>query len=67
MTKPVMTEVNEQARTYYWSQTDSLRIEGVVAFADSTTTHRLETKDGRKWVVPKTFHAIEIEVGEWTL
>jgi hypothetical protein len=62
-----MTEVNEQARTYWFSQTEHIRIENIVGFADSTTTHRLETKDGRKWIVPKNFMAIEIEVANWTL
>ena len=30
-------------------------------------THRLETADGRKWIVPPGWLAIELDMDAWTL
>lgn len=65
--KPDMIEVNEQNRTYWFDNDTFFSIENVVSFADSASTHRLEDKDGTKWIVPKNFIAIEIKVAEWAL
>lgn len=67
MTVPVIKEVNEQTRTYYFPNFQRFTIEEVIGFADSTTTHRLEDKHGQKWIVPKTFLAIKVETEEWSL
>jgi hypothetical protein len=65
--KPQLVDVQEQTRTYIFAGNERVVIKGVVKFANSDSTHRLETSDGSKWIVPKTFLAIELDMKEWTL
>lgn len=58
-------EVMEQVRTYHFSD-GSFRIDGVVRIAVPGRSHRIETSDGRKFIVRCGWHAIELEVDEWT-
>lgn len=68
MTKPVFTRIRgERARTYTFPGGDKVRIEGVTALCVRPTSHRLETKDGRKFIVPGKFLSIEIEATEWSV
>lgn len=67
--KPEMTklEPSENSRTYHFPN-GTFKIENVHALAVSESgTHRLETGDGRKWIVPVGWMAIEIDAAEWTL
>jgi hypothetical protein len=59
------TEVRKQNRTYHFAD-GSFRIDNVVRFAIPGRSHRIETDDGRKFIVRCGWHANEIEVDEWT-
>lgn len=57
----------EKSRTYHFPGGEMLRLENVVAVCvRSSGTHRLETGDGRKWIVPTGWIGIELEVDTWT-
>jgi hypothetical protein len=67
--KPAMTTLDppEKKRTYHFAQR-SFVLENVVALCVRPSgTHRLETADGRKWIVPTGWLVIELEVEAWTL
>lgn len=66
MSEIVFKDVQEQARTYHFPD-GKLRIERVVRIAIPGTTHRLETADGKKYIVRCGWHAIELEMEGWTL
>lgn len=53
------TEVQEQSRVYHFAD-GTFRVDKVVRIAIPGTTHRLETSDGRKFIVRCGWHAIEI-------
>lgn len=55
----------EQTRTYHFPDA-SITVERVIRFAVSSTTHRLETSDGKKWIIPNGFVAIEVEATRWS-
>lgn len=56
----------EKSRTYHYAG-HSLTIQNVTAVCvRSSGTHRLETADGRKWIVNAGWLAIELDVPEWT-
>ena len=57
----------EKSRVYTFPGGDTVTLENVVAFANSETTHRLRTADGRLHIVPKTFLHIEIDAEDFTL
>ena len=63
---PVMTPVEEQSRIYHYPDGGTFRMDNVVGFAAPRTTHRLETADGRKWVVAPGWRVIEINVSTWS-
>lgn len=58
--------VREQTRIYHFPDGGSFRIERVVRIAIPGTTHRLETKDGRKFIVRCGWMAIELVMKEWS-
>lgn len=59
-------EVNEQARTYVFASGE-VRIEGVARVCvRASGTHRIETNDGTKYIVPSGWLAIRLEVDKWT-
>jgi hypothetical protein len=58
-------DIQEQKRTYHFSD-GKLVIENVVKFAMPGSTHRLETADGRKFIVKNNWQAIELDVPEWS-
>lgn len=63
-------EVKETSRTYYFPSEDGARaftIHDVRRIATRPTNHRLETLDGKKYIIPATYIAIEIEADVWTL
>lgn len=59
------TEVNEQSRTYHFAD-GKFKVDKVVRIAIPGTTHRLETADGKKFIVRCGWHAIEVDVAEWS-
>lgn len=66
---PEMVELEhiERSRTYRYSDGCALRIENVALICVRPSgSHRLETKDGKKWIIPPGWIAIEIDTDEWT-
>lgn len=66
--KPVLItlEMPERSRTYHYAD-HSRTIKDVVAVCVRPSgSHRLETKDGHKWIVQPGWEAIEIDVDAWT-
>ena len=59
------TEVRKHDRVYHFSD-GAFRISGVVRYAIPNRSHRLETEDGRKFIVRCGWHAIELVMDEWT-
>lgn len=57
--------VNEQTRTYKFAGR-SYTFDKVSRVAISTTTHRLETSDGKKYIVNGGWDVIELDVNEWS-
>lgn len=67
--KPEFVELDppEKKRTYHFPGR-SITLKNVVALCVRPSgSHRLETADGRKWIVPPSWLAIELEVEAWTL
>ncbi len=68
--KPEMTPLNapERKRTYHYADGGKMEIFNVVALCVRPSgSHRLETKDGRKWIIAAGWMAIELDMDEWTL
>lgn len=64
--KPEFTVVNEQSRTYTFPN-GQIKLEGVVSINVSKSgTHRLNTKDGKKHIIPTGWIHIEFEAKDWT-
>lgn len=64
-----LTELEaEQSRIYHYKDGAQFIVNDVTHFADSTTTHRLRTKDGHLWIVMKeNVVAIELVAANFTL
>lgn len=59
-------DVNEQGRVYMFPN-GNMTIANVIRVAVSKTTHRLETADGRKFIVPQGWLSVEIITdGDWS-
>jgi len=66
--KPEMTKLDppERKRTYHYKD-HKLVLENVTAICVRPSgSHRLETKDGKKWIVMPGWLYIELEVDNWT-
>jgi len=66
--KPTLTRLPqpERSRVYHYAD-HSRRIENVVAVAVRPSgNHRLETVDGKRWIVAPGWEAIEIDADDWT-
>ena len=64
--KPQFIEINEQNRTYYFPK-GTVELIGVVSINISKSgTHRLNTKDGKKHIIPFGWTHIEFEATDWT-
>lgn len=57
---------NERVRTYIFGSHSKLRIEKARRLCVRPTNHRIETADGRKFIVPGHFIGIEIETAKWS-
>lgn len=59
---------SEKSRTYVYANGVRDTLENVVALGVSPRgTHRLETADGKKHIVPPGWIRIELDVDSWTL
>lgn len=58
-------EVEEQSRTYIFPD-GIFKIERVTRVAVSSSTHRIETADGKKFIVSGGWHAIQLDVPNWS-
>jgi hypothetical protein len=68
MTDPAVKfiEVQEQNRTYTFVN-GTVKLEGVTSINVSKSgTHRINTKDGKKHIVPPGWIHIEFDAPEWT-
>lgn len=68
--KPELVPLNppERARTYHFPTGGKVTLNNVTHLLSRPSgTHRLMTADGRKWIVPAGWVAIELDVDEWTL
>lgn len=66
--KPVMTRLAtpERKRTYHFPNC-TFTAENVVAVCVRPSgTHRLETSDGKKYIVSVGWVAVELDVDDWT-
>ncbi|GAA0687809.1 hypothetical protein ISN75_14075 [Dyella marensis] len=67
MTTPAFKIIKgERKRTYHFPGGDRIEVWGVVALCVRPTSHRLETSDGRKLIIPGKFIAIEIDAKSWS-
>jgi len=68
-TAPAFVELKypERKRTYHFATGNTFTVFDVLRVASPPgRSHRIETKDGRKYIVPPGWVAIEIEVDEWS-
>ena len=70
MNKLKWNDVEKQSRTYLFpspeGQKSTVTINNVVKVAISNTTHRLETTNGNKYIIPNGWIAIRIRAKEWS-
>jgi len=65
--KLIFTEVNEQNRTYVFPGNEIVMIADVVSINVSKSgTHRINTKDGRKHIIPTGWVHIVFDAENWT-
>jgi hypothetical protein len=58
----------EDCRVYHYPNGSTFMVEGVTGICVRPSgTHRLETKDGRKWIVASGWSAISITAAHWSL
>lgn len=61
------TELNgESTRIYHFPDGATFTVERVVRLCARPTNHRLETADGRKFIVPGKFIAVEVVADKWS-
>lgn len=64
---PVFTTVNEQDRTYTFPNGVKVALRGVQSINVSKSgTHRLNTTDGKKHIVPPGWVHVEFDAQNWT-
>lgn len=67
MSELTFIAVNEQSRTYTFPGGYKVALEGVVGINVSNSgTHRIDTKDGKKHIVPTGWIHIEFDADRWT-
>lgn len=64
---PQFTKVNPQSRIYTFPGNTKVLISGIDSINVSKSgTHRINTKDGKKHIVPAGWVHIEFDANEWT-
>jgi hypothetical protein len=64
---PAFTKVHEQARTYTFPGGTTVSLKGVVSINVSKSgTHRINTKDGKKHIIPTGWIHIEFDAEDWS-
>jgi len=65
--KPEFVTVQEQSRTYYFPNNSKVKIFGVESINVSKSgTHRINTTDGKKHIIPFGWIHIEFDAKDWT-
>ena len=65
---PMATIETNDAKVYLYPDGTTFRVENVVKFGAPGTTHRLESRDGRKWIIAPGWIAVElIGVERWSV
>ena len=65
--KPEFIEVNEQSRKYTFPNKSIVEIKDIVSINVSKSgTHRINTKDNKKHIIPKGWIHIEFIADAWT-
>lgn len=64
--KPVFTEVQQQTRTYKFPDMDMVVEDVISIHVSKRGTHRLNTKSGRKFIIPTGWRGIEFDAADWT-
>jgi hypothetical protein len=63
--KPEFITVNEQSRTYVFPDCN-IHLDGVISINVSKSgTHRINTKDGMKHIIPPGWRHIEFDAKDW--
>lgn len=58
----------ERSRKYHFADGTFVKFKNVVKlYVSSRGTHRLETTDGKKYLIPAGFRYIELDADKWTL
>ncbi|MGO1069503.1 hypothetical protein [Lysobacter sp. CA199] len=57
---------SEASRTYHFPDNQRITVERVVRLCVRPSGHRLETADGKKFIIPGKFIAIETDAKEWS-
>lgn len=60
------TIVGEKSRTYRYANGETFTVERVSRVAVRPTNHRLETADGKKFIVRGGYVAIELDTEVWS-
>lgn len=67
MKKPEFIEVKDQNRTYVFPGGDKVQINNIESInVSSSGTHRINTKDGLKHIIPSGWIHIEFDADDWT-
>lgn len=67
MTDIVFTRVDEQDRTYTFPGGAQVTLKGVESINVSKSgTHRINTRDGKKHIIPSGWIHIEFEAARWS-
>lgn len=65
--KPQFIIVNEQNRTYTFPGNTKVQIDNIKSINVSKSgTHRINTKDGKKHIIPSGWVHIEFNAKDWT-
>lgn len=68
-TKPTLPPLDkpERKRVYHFPNGEKLELTNVThVLVRSSGAHRLMTADGRKWIVPPGWLAVELDMDDWT-
>jgi len=66
--KPAMIRLEkpEKSRTYHYADHSRVILNVTAVCVRPSGSHRLETADGKKWIVQPGWEAIELDMEDWT-